>query len=62
MSRLSVSEIVTPDKVALEMVNNLPDEITADCKFLDIASKTGEFANALLQRYGENVKNNNTLA
>ena len=58
MSRLSVSEIVTPDKVALEMVNNLPDEITADCKFLDIASKTGEFANALLQRYGEKVKNN----
>ena len=58
MSRLSVSEILTPDKVALEMVNNLPDEITADCKFLDIASKTGEFANALLQKYGENVKNN----
>lgn len=58
MSRLSVSEVVTPDKVALEMVNNLPDEITADCKFLDIASKTGEFANALLQRYGEKVKNN----
>lgn len=58
MSRLSVSEVVTPDKVAKEMVNNLPDEVTADCKFLDIASKTGEFANALLQRYGENVKNN----
>lgn len=58
MSRLSVSEVVTPDNVAMELVNNLPDDICASDKFLDIASKTGEFANALLQRYGSRIKNN----
>ena len=58
MSRLSVSEVVTPDNVAMELVNNLPDNICASDKFLDIASKTGEFANALLQKYGEKIKKN----
>ena len=58
MSRLSVSEVVTPDNVAMELVNNLPDDICANSKFLDIASKTGEFANALLQKYGSRIKNN----
>ena len=57
MSRLSVSEVVTPDKVAKELVDNLPTEITVDIKFLDIASKTGEFATALLQKYGDKAKN-----
>lgn len=58
MSRLSVSEVVTPDNVANEMVNNLPDDISAKSNFLDIASKTGEFANALLNKYGDETKNN----
>lgn len=58
MSRLSVSEVVTPDSVANEMVNNLPDDISAKSNFLDIASKTGEFANALLNKYGDETKNN----
>lgn len=58
MLRLSVSEVVTPDNVAMELVNNLPDDICASDKFLDIASKTGEFANALLQKYGEKIKKN----
>lgn len=58
MSRLSVSEVVTPDNVAMELVNNLPDDICTSDKFLDIASKTGEFANALLQKYGEKIKKN----
>ncbi|MBQ1175796.1 MAG: Eco57I restriction-modification methylase domain-containing protein [Treponema sp.] len=58
MSRLSVSEVVTPDNVVMELVNNLPDDICASDKFLDIASKTGEFANALLQKYGSRIKNN----
>ena len=56
MSRLSVSEVVTPDKVAAELVGSLPEEITAESKILDIASKTGEFAAALLARYGEGMK------
>ena len=58
MSRLSVSEIITPDNVAKELIDNLPDDITAKSKILDIASKTGEFANALIQKYGSSMKNN----
>ena len=56
MSRLSVSEIVTPTKVANELIGALPNEVTAKSKFLDIASKTGEFASAILERYGNAVK------
>ena len=58
MSRLSSSEIVTPDKIAMELVENLPDDITAKSKILDIASKTGEFANALVKKYGDGIKKN----
>lgn len=57
MSRLSDSEVVTPDIVAKNLVDNLPDDISANSKILDIASKTGEFANALLQKYGKKIKN-----
>lgn len=58
--RLSDSEIVTPAKVADEMVAILPFEkldSKEDAKFLDIASKQGEFSIALYKRFGENVKN-----
>ena len=57
--RLSDSEIVTPAKVADEMVAILPFEELrekADAKFLDIASKEGEFSVALYRRFGEKVK------
>ena len=57
--RLSDSEIVTPAKVADEMVAILPfEELSekADAKFLDIASKEGEFSVALFRRFGEKVK------
>ena len=57
--RLSDSEIVTPAKVADEMVAILPfEELNekADVKFLDIASKEGEFSVALYRRFGEKVK------
>ena len=57
--RLSDSEIVTPTKVADEMVSTLPfDELNekADAKFLDIATKEGEFSVALYRRFGEKVK------
>lgn len=57
--RLSDSEIVTPAKVADEMVANLPSEETnnkEDAKYLDIASKQGEFSIALYKRFGETVK------
>ncbi len=57
--RLSESEIVTPTKVADEMVAILPfEELNekTDVKFLDIASKEGEFSVALYRRFGEKVK------
>lgn len=57
--RLSDSEIVTPATVADEMVAILPfEELSekADAKFLDIASKEGEFSVALFRRFGEKVK------
>ena len=57
--RLSDSEIVTPAKVADEMVAILPfEELNekAEAKFLDIASKEGEFSVALYRRFGEKVK------
>ena len=56
LSRLSVSEVVTPPAVARELVESLPPELTANSRILDIASKTGEFAGALLQKYGDGIK------
>lgn len=57
--RLSVSEVVTPAEVADDMVAMLPyDNLNAkeDAKFLDIASKQGEFAVALYKKFGYKVK------
>lgn len=56
--RWSESEVVTPiDKVALRMLRQIPhDRIPADAKFLDIASKEGEFAYAILLEFGDNYK------
>ncbi len=57
--RLSDSEVVTPAKVADEMVSILPfDELSAKegVKFLDIASKQGEFTIALYKKFGDKVK------
>lgn len=57
--RLSTSEIVTPSKVADEMVAMLPQErLGAKSRFLDIASKQGEFACALYKRFGASIKGN----
>lgn len=57
--RLSDSEIVIPADKADEMVAILPfGELNnmEDVKFLDIASKQGEFSIALYKRFGEKVK------
>lgn len=53
--RISSSEIVTPQGVAMEMVSILP-ELQDNDSFLDIASKQGEFAIALLERFGNTIK------
>ena len=55
--RWSTSEIVTPNHLAIQMLSELPrEQITADTKFMDIASKEGEFAYAIIQTFGEQYK------
>ena len=50
--RMSDSEIVTPKNIAAEMIAILPEiENLSKVRFLDIASKQGEFAYALYNRY-----------
>jgi hypothetical protein len=57
--RLSSSEIVTPMKVAKEMVDILPEQaINDNTRILDIASKQGEFTRALYNKFGDKIKNN----
>lgn len=57
-SRLSDNIITTPPHIAAEMVGILPDDVTANSRFLNIAGKTGEFEYALINRYGDDVKPN----
>lgn len=57
-SRLSDNIITTPPHIAEEMVGVLPEDVTADSRFLNIAGKTGEFENAIVNRYGDSVKHN----
>ena len=57
-SRLSESEITTLPNIASDMVNLLPDDCSSAMLFLDIASKQGEFAIALVERFGEEAKQN----
>ena len=57
--RLSDSEIVTPSAVASQVVGLLPKEqFDSNSKFLDIASKQGEFACALYEYFGEDNRKN----
>ena len=55
--RWSESEVVTPVEVARKMLRQIPRErIGKNAKFLDIASKEGEFAYAILKEFGNNYK------
>ena len=60
--RMSDSEIVTPKNIAAEMIAMLPEiENLSEVRFLDIASKQGEFAYAIYNRFAmidDAVKNN----
>ena len=53
---ISDSEITTPENVAIDMINLIPDDCFYalrdgdDNRFLDISSKMGEFAVAILKR------------
>lgn len=57
--RISDSEITTPEHIASDMINLLPDECfrnlnkNSEIQILDIASKMGEFAIAIVKRCKE---------
>ena len=58
-SRLSDSEIVTPEIITDKIIQNLPkDNINESSLLLDIASKKGEFVYALYKKFGKKVANN----
>lgn len=58
-SRLSDSEVVTPEIVTDMMISSLPENaIQNETKILDIASKQGEFVYAIYKKYGKDVANN----
>lgn len=58
-SRLSDSEIVTPELVTGKMIDTIPEEaFTNDAKILDIASKQGEFVYAVCKKHGKQIANN----
>jgi len=58
-SRLSDSEIVTPEIVADKIINSLPvNAINKSTMLLDIAAKQGEFVYAVYKKFGKDVANN----
>jgi len=57
-SRLSDSEIVTPEFVTDKIINGLPAKaIDKNTMLLDIASKQGEFVYAVYKKFGKKVAN-----
>lgn len=57
-SRLSDSEIITPEFVTDKIINALPAKaIDKNTLLLDIASKQGEFVYALYKKFGKEVAN-----
>ncbi|MBK7128002.1 MAG: Eco57I restriction-modification methylase domain-containing protein [Crocinitomicaceae bacterium] len=58
-SRLSDSEIVTPEIVTDKIINGLPAKVINNSTILlDIAAKQGEFVYAVYKKYGKDVANN----
>lgn len=55
-SRLSEAEITTPENVARDMAKLLPEDCSPQMNYLDIAAKQGEFAVALVERFGDEIK------
>ena len=55
-SRLSEAEITTPDTTALKVVSAIPLADSTERRYLDISAKQGEFAIALIEKYGPDVK------
>ena len=58
-TRLSESEIVTPEIITDKIINGLPENaIDTHTMLLDIASKQGEFVYAVYKKFGPDVANN----
>jgi len=58
-SRLSDSEIITPEIVTDRIINTLPSEaINESTKLIDIAAKQGEFVYSVYKKFGKDVANN----
>lgn len=58
-SRISNSEIITPEIVTEKIINSLPEDAISDSSLLlDIASKQGEFVYAVYKKFGKDVANN----
>ncbi len=58
-SRLSMSEVVTPENITDEIINILPSkDINKKTKILDIAAKQGEFVYSVYKKYGKEIANN----
>lgn len=57
-SRLSEAEITTREDVASNMIALLPKECTASNRYIDLAAKQGEFAIALVEKFGDAIKPN----
>ena len=58
-SRLSDSEIVTPENITDKIIDGLPNKaIDKSILMLDIASKQGEFVYAVYRRFGKEIANN----
>jgi len=58
-SRLSDSEVVTPENVTEMIVNTLPAPAFDNSKqLIDIAAKQGEFVYAVYKKYGKDIANN----
>lgn len=58
-SRLSMSEIVTPENITDEIINILPSkDINKKTKIIDIAAKQGEFVYSVYKKYGKEIANN----
>jgi len=57
-SRLSDSEIVTPEFITDKMIEGLPENaIDENTMLLDIASKQGEFVYAVYKKFGKEIAN-----
>ena len=58
-SRLSESEVVTPENVTDMMINSLPSNAIDDSTvILDISAKQGEFIYGIYKKYGKDIADN----